>query len=339
MDDNYREQGYGQTRYAGVGAAREQRRSTREPPAREISPWEENAEEERPRGSFARVMLTQAIVCALLVGGVFLCQKAMPNTYRQVHAAYTRIMKTDMSAREVWAEIKAVFAQLREDMYVIAPYQEAGDREQETEGYQEAGGREQETEGYQEAGGREQESEGERREAGKEEQAPVGSGGPDVTLEYAAKNCAIAPLRTTARPVRPVAEGIITSAFGYRIHPITGAEGVHTGLDIGAPEGDPVYAAFYGTVAETGEGEEYGKYVILAHGGGLRTLYAHCSAILAQEGMVLRPGDVITRVGSTGNSTGPHLHFEVRLGSLRCDPAPLFGKEMYPAREEGKSPA
>jgi murein DD-endopeptidase MepM/ murein hydrolase activator NlpD len=311
MDDNYREQGYGQTRYAGVRAAREQRRTTREPPGRDISPWEENGEEERPRGSFGRVMLTQAIVCALLVGGVFLCQKAMPNTYRQVHAAYTRIMKIDMSAREVWAEIKAVFAQLREDMYVIAPYQEAGDREQE--------------------------SEDERREAGKEEQAPMGSGGLDVTMEYAAKSCAIAPLRTTARPVRPVAEGIITSAFGYRIHPITGAEGVHTGLDIGAPEGDPVYAAFYGTVAETGEGEEYGKYVLLAHGGGLRTLYAHCSAILAQEGMVLRPGEVIARVGSTGNSTGPHLHFEVRLGSLRCDPAPPFGKEIHPTREEDKS--
>jgi murein DD-endopeptidase MepM/ murein hydrolase activator NlpD len=294
MDDNYRDLSYGasEARFADVRAARERRRTARETPAREDSPWEDEREAERARGSFGRVMLTQAIVCALLVGGLFLCQKAMPNTYRQLRASYARVMQTDMSAKEVWAEIRAVFAQLKEDMYVMVPYQEA-----------------------------------------------VGQGGLDVTLEYAAKRCAIAPLRTTARPARPVAEGEITSSFGYRIHPITGEEGVHTGMDIAATEGDPIYAAFYGTVAETGEGKEYGKYVLIDHAGGLQTLYAHCSEVIAEEGMVLRPGDVIALVGSTGNSTGPHLHFEVRLGGLRCDPAPLFGKEIYPMKEENDASA
>ena len=309
MDDNYRELSYSasEARFADVRAARERRRAARETPVREKlaredaqlegSPWEEI---ERPRGSFAMVMLTQAIVCALLVGGVFLCQKAMPNTYRQLRASYARVMQTDMSAKEVWAEIKAVFAQLREDMYVIVPYTNA--------------------------------------EAVPESAEGGAVGGLDITLEYAAKRCAIAPLRTTARPLRPVAEGYLTSAFGYRIHPITGEEGVHTGMDIAAAEGDPVYAAFYGTVAETGEGKEYGKYVIIDHAGGLQTLYAHCFEVIAEEGMVLRPGDVIALVGSTGSSTGPHLHFEVRLGGLRCDPAPLFGKEMYPVKEEDDAP-
>ena len=304
MDDNYRELSYGasEARFADVRAARAQRRVAREIPARD-APWDEDEEYERPRGSFGRVMLTQAIVCALLVGGVFLCQKAMPNTYRQLHTSYTRVMKTDMSAREVWSEISAVFAQLKEDMYVLVPYNGAEAEPKSAEG-----------EGSGAAG-------------------TADTGGLDVTLEYAAKHCAIAPLLTTVRPVRPVAEGEITSAFGYRIHPISGEEGVHTGMDIGAPMGDPIYAAFYGTVAETGDGKEYGKYVIMDHAGGLRTLYAHCSEIIAEEDMVLRPGDVIALVGSTGSSTGPHLHFEVRLGSLRCDPAPLFGKDLYPVKD------
>jgi len=337
MDDNYRELSYGasEARFADVRAARERRRREREIPARERlaredaqlegSPWEEF---DRPRGTFTRVVIVQSIVCALLVGGLFLCREAMPNTYRQLRASYARVMRTDMSAGEVWAEIRTAFAQLREDMYVLVPYnQEAETREQKTEN------REQGAEGReQEPGEAERETIPESGEA--DRTGAAGQGGLDVTLEYAAKRCAIAPLRTTAQPLRPVAEGYITSPFGYRVHPITGEEGVHTGMDIGAAEGDPIYAAFYGTVAETGEGKEYGNYVIIDHAGGLRTLYAHCQEIIAEEGMVLRPGDVIALVGSTGSSTGPHLHFEVRLNGMRCDPAPLFGSDIYPLKEE-----
>ena len=275
-----------ESRFADVRAARERRRAQQRD-SYDTPPYDSfNMEDTAPvKGSLVRVVATQAIVCAVLLGGLFTAQKVMPNTWRQLHAAYTQTMKTDMSVKEVWAAAKAVFASLKEDIYVMAPY--------------------------------------------RDENANGGKGGIDVTLEYASQSCSVAPLTTTVRPYRPVAQGELSSPFGYRIHPITGEEGVHAGMDIAAPEGDPISTAFYGTVLETGENKGYGKYVVMEHAGGLRTLYAHCSEIAAEEGMVLRPGDVIAYVGSTGSSTGPHVHFEVRLNGLRCDPAPLFGGEMY----------
>ncbi|MCL2299895.1 MAG: M23 family metallopeptidase [Firmicutes bacterium] len=282
-----------ESRFADVRAARERRKARRED--YDAPPYDNfGMEDTAPKkGSLVRVVVTQAVVCAVLLGGLFAAQKALPNTYRQLRAAYTQIMKTDMSVKEVWAAAKAVFASLKEDIYVMAPYREATTMP-----------------------------------------AADAKGGIDIALEYAARRCAVAPLRTTARPFRPVEEGTLSSPFGYRIHPITGEEGVHTGMDIAAQEGAPVAAAFHGTVTETGEGGGYGKYVVMEHAGGLRTLYAHCSEVAAAEGMVLRPGEVIAYVGSTGSSTGPHLHFEVRLNGLRCDPAPLFGAEGYGVREE-----
>jgi murein DD-endopeptidase MepM/ murein hydrolase activator NlpD len=220
----------------------------------------------------------------------------MPNTYRQIRTSYQRVMRTDMTAREVWAATVQVFRQLKEDIYVIAPYREAPAATTGTA------------------------------------DETSGMGGIDIPLAYANRRCSAAPLITTVPPALPLREGHLTSPFGYRIHPITKEEGVHSGMDIGAPLGSPIFAAFYGTVREVGEGEVLGKYIILDHAGGLQTVYGHCSEILAEEGMVLRPGETIALVGSTGLSTGPHLHFELRLGGLRCNPAPLLGN-AFPAKE------
>jgi len=103
----------------------------------------------------------------------------------------------------------------------------------------------------------------------------------------------------------------ITSAFGWRIHPISGDHRFHAGTDIGAPMGTPVLAAFSGRVNTADFLRGYGLTVILTHGEGRsQTLYAHLSELFVQPGEVVEQGDVIGRVGSTGNSTGPHLHFE-----------------------------
>jgi len=120
--------------------------------------------------------------------------------------------------------------------------------------------------------------------------------------------------------VRPPVSGEITSGFGYREHPITMNQDFHTGMDIAAPEGSPVLSALPGIVSETGESDIYGNYVTLSHGDGFYTFYGHCSQVFAAQGMVLRQGERIAKVGSIGASTGPHLHFSVIVRGKYTDP-------------------
>ena len=114
----------------------------------------------------------------------------------------------------------------------------------------------------------------------------------------------------------------ITSPFGYRVHPITGLWRFHGGIDIGAPLGAQTLAVADGTVLIAGWDNSYGNYIILDHGGGVHTLYAHLSQMHVSTGQTIRQGEVIGLVGSTGNSTGPHLHFEVRINGELADPKP-----------------
>ncbi len=114
----------------------------------------------------------------------------------------------------------------------------------------------------------------------------------------------------------------ITSNFGYRIHPIFKVKKLHTGIDIGAPSGVAVTAASDGTVVHVGTLGGYGKTVMVDHGGGIITLYAHNSSYVASVGQKVKRGATISKIGSTGNSTGPHLHFEVRKNGAYVDPIP-----------------
>ena len=107
--------------------------------------------------------------------------------------------------------------------------------------------------------------------------------------------------------------GEITSPFGWRVHPIWGTQIFHAGLDIGADYGEPVHAADSGTVVYAGWMGGYGNAVMIDHGGGLVTLYGHNSSITVGEGQQVGKGETIALAGSTGNSTGPHCHFEVRV--------------------------
>lgn len=128
----------------------------------------------------------------------------------------------------------------------------------------------------------------------------------------------------TDKIVSPVSSTRYTSAFGYRINPITNTKAFHTGLDIAAPLGTKIKAAYNGTVSRTGEDSHSGKYIFLSHANGLETFYCHCSQILAKEGAKIRQGETIALVGSTGWSTGPHLHFEIHKDGKRLDPLPFL---------------
>ncbi len=115
--------------------------------------------------------------------------------------------------------------------------------------------------------------------------------------------------------------GEVTSGFGWRVHPILGYERFHAGIDFGADSGTLIYAADSGTVIYADWYGGYGNAVIVDHGNGLTTLYAHCQELYVKEGQPVQKGQPIATVGSTGFSTGPHLHFEVRLQGEPVDPA------------------
>lgn len=116
------------------------------------------------------------------------------------------------------------------------------------------------------------------------------------------------------------AEGEITSPFGWRVHPIFGTQRLHTGIDIGADYGDSVRAADGGVVIHADWMGGYGNAVIIDHGNGISTLYAHNSQLLVDEGQSVAKGQTVARCGSTGYSTGPHVHFEVRQNGSPVNP-------------------
>lgn len=119
--------------------------------------------------------------------------------------------------------------------------------------------------------------------------------------------------------IMPV-DGHVTSYFGYRYHPILHFTRFHAGLDIGASWGSPIVAAGDGRVIAAGWAGGYGREVQIAHGGGVTSLYGHMSEIVAQPGSFVRAGQLIGYVGSSGLSTGPHVHFEVRVGGTPVNP-------------------
>jgi murein DD-endopeptidase MepM/ murein hydrolase activator NlpD len=118
----------------------------------------------------------------------------------------------------------------------------------------------------------------------------------------------------------PSASNVLTSYFGYRVHPIFHTRKLHSGIDIGASYGMPIYAAADGVVVEAGWTGGYGKAVIIDHGNGIATLYGHSSAIYVSPGQPVKRGQLIAATGATGFATGPHLHFEVRVNGTPVDP-------------------
>ena len=126
----------------------------------------------------------------------------------------------------------------------------------------------------------------------------------------------------------------ITSKYAMRVHPITGQYKLHTGVDIGAPEGSNFIAANDGVVIKAGMNAAYGNMVIIDHGGVITTLYAHGSEILVEVGQTVKRGEAVLKVGSTGYSTGPHAHFEVRINGVATDPLPYITNGLIPGTEE-----
>ena len=122
----------------------------------------------------------------------------------------------------------------------------------------------------------------------------------------------------------PIRLARITSEFGDRPNPLGNGHVFHRGIDLAAPVGTPVYAVAAGTVIRAGSDRAYGNVVVINHHNGYRTLYAHNSMLLVKAGARVTPGQQIAKVGTTGHSTGPHLHFEIHRSGQRVDPGPYL---------------
>ena len=131
----------------------------------------------------------------------------------------------------------------------------------------------------------------------------------------------------------------IASGYGYRIHPIYKVRKMHTGMDFTAPIGTPIHATGDGYIAGDNEAREvggsgYGRYVVINHGYGYKTLYAHMSKIDVKPGQQVKRGDIIGYVGNTGSSTGPHLHYEVIKGGEKINPINFYYNDLTPEEYE-----
>ena len=128
-------------------------------------------------------------------------------------------------------------------------------------------------------------------------------------------------LATLMIPNSAPVDGSVGSGFGFRTDPFTSRTALHTGLDFPADTGTPIHAAAGGLVLDTAWHPEYGHLLEIDHGNGLTTRYAHCSKVLVTPGTLVKRGQLVAHVGSTGRSTGPHLHFEVLVDGVPQDPA------------------
>ena len=134
-------------------------------------------------------------------------------------------------------------------------------------------------------------------------------------------------IKDTLPDLYPVSVGYRSSSYGWRIDPMLGVRSFHEGLDFSAAEGDDIKATASGIVIAAGKAPDYGNYVKINHGGGIETRYAHASKLLVKKGDLVNKDQVIALVGNTGRSTGPHLHYEIRLNGRSLDPRKYLKKK------------
>ena len=137
--------------------------------------------------------------------------------------------------------------------------------------------------------------------------------------------------RATSIPSRVPLEGVrLSSDFGMRTHPVLGGYRMHKGIDLSSPTGSPVFATADGVIARADWFGSYGLFIQIEHGGALETRYGHLSRLNVAEGQLVHKGDLIGYVGTTGRSTGPHLHYEVRVEGVAVNPVPYLQGEGQP---------
>lgn len=230
------------------------------------------------------VPAVQIAVCAILALSVFALSRSGSALYSELRAQYASVMAQDYCADGVWTAAKRAAQHVLEPAEADTPAGTVATIDERAE-----------------------------------VETITSSGGEDIRVLDALQDSSFEAVTVSQSAVMPV-QGKVTSGFGYRIHPITGNRSFHTGIDLAAAEGTPIAAAYSGTVQETGFTSGRGNYILLSHGENLQTMYCHLSEIQVREGDAVDAGGTIGLVGTTGMSTGPHLHFELRVSGVRCNP-------------------
>ncbi len=168
-----------------------------------------------------------------------------------------------------------------------------------------------------------------------EEEATQGVGGRDIAVGEAVsvlrppQGATFAPPTVPITAITPLKSGRVTSSFGYRTDPIKGGTGFHTGIDVAASKGEPLYALYDGVVTAAAWDSSYGNYIAVTTAEGWELWYAHCSVLLCREGESVTAGQRIAQVGSTGDSTGDHVHIMVKHDGVCYDPTSLIPEGWY----------
>ena len=258
-------------------------------------------ETEKKNATLQSVIAVQLVLCLLLCGITFAVFKTSETRFEALKHAYFALFSRDMEKDELQAAFRRVSdfvfkppSLAETESTTETPWTQATETDAPTEVYD-------------------------------------GAGGED--LLYPDEITSFSPFTVTGKFTVPVDYKRVSSNFGYRENPVTKAYGFHSGIDLAAPEGTPIYAAYAGSVSEVGYSAVRGNYIVLEHGNGVRTVYCHCSTLLAEKGANLKSGEVIAAVGATGQATGPHLHFEIWLGTTRCNPAWVL--EVYADNRTG----
>ena len=247
--------------------------------------------EPEKKSILAPTLATQFAVFIILGVILFFMYRSQSASFNSVKDMFGSVMQYDMTYSEIGDKIYSVFSRdINEEntQTQTEPQTEAGtEKEQTTEA------------------------------TGILTAADMGAGGED--LIYAKENASFSPFYLSEEIVMPVSSKRTTSPFGYRINPVTNEYGFHSGLDIAAAEGSDIRAAFEGIVEKASSSPARGNYIFL-QSGNIKTVYCHCSKLLVKEGDEVKAGQVIAKVGHTGQATGPHLHFEIRINDVYYNP-------------------
>lgn len=241
-------------------------------------------------------LLLQFLICLLLFGIVFALKSTNSEIFTELKKTFSEKLEDNLSLEEA----KSVFANITE----IKP-------EETTE-----------TENGNEKNSEDAETVYVPLEEPSLSAEIIASGGKDIKVKSSddiPSNVSVDSYKLNQKMVLPL-KGKTTSEFGVRTHPISGDLRFHAGVDIAAETGTPIYSAFYGEVVEADYDQWNGNYLKIRHDNDIMTVYCHCEKLNVKKGQKIRAGEVVATVGSTGSSTGPHLHFELRINNISYNP-------------------